>query len=108
MQEHCAEHLHRNVLNSEYFPDFLPALQDGYLRTDASFLQWAAMSQRRNKASDAGAAAVTCLVTASHLTLAHAGDCRAILIRRSSTKHEHVDLTKDHTADDSLRPDEIS
>lgn len=105
-QEHCADYLHRNMLESQYFPDLLLALQDAYLRTDASFLRWA--SNRTPRESDAGAAGLTCVITSNHLALAHAGDCRAILVKHASCSDSFLDLTKDHTADDTLRADEMA
>ncbi|EOD35537.1 hypothetical protein EMIHUDRAFT_462475 [Emiliania huxleyi CCMP1516] len=48
--EHCAERLHANLVGSHHFPDLVPALQDAFLRTDASFLSWAASPGRRAKA----------------------------------------------------------
>jgi serine/threonine protein phosphatase PrpC len=107
-QDHCAECLHRNMLESQHFPDFLSALQDAYLRTDASFLRWAAMSNRKPRESNAGAAGLTCVITSNHLALAHAGDCRAILVKHESCSEAYVDLTRDHAADDLLRADEMA
>eukprot|EP00967_Tisochrysis_lutea_P143266 scaffold265870_cov30-Tisochrysis_lutea.AAC.2 len=107
LQEHCAENLHRNMLESRHFPDFRPALQDAFLRTDASFLRWAAMNERRARESNAGAAGLTCVITPTQMTLAHAGDCRAILVKHASCAESFMDLTKDHAADEGLRADEM-
>lgn len=107
-QDHCAECLHRNMLESQHFPNFLPALQDAYLRTDASFLRWADMSSRKPRESNAGAAGLTCVITQHELALAHAGDCRAILVKHTSSSEAYMDLTKDHAADDALRADEMA
>lgn len=109
--EHCAEHLHANIVNSSHFPDMQQALQDGFLRTDADFLQQAISSQR-NKDSLVGSAAVVMLATGQQLILAHAGDCRAVLVRREGAASSFEVLTSDHSAEESapgaglLRPDE--
>lgn len=95
-------------MESQHFPDFVPALQDGFLRTDASFLAWAASRSRKTKESNTGAAAVSVIVTAHHLTLAHAGDCRAILVKRKGSAHSFVELTTDHAADPSINPNEVA
>ena len=64
--------------------DPLAALQDGFLRTDAQILRHASEPHRRRQdKDDAGSAAVVTLATADRLYLAHAGDCRAILVKRS-------------------------
>lgn len=100
--------LHSNFVASEYYPDVASALPDSFLRTDADFLEHASTSANR-KLTSMGAAAVSMVVTASHLTIANAGDCRALLIRRNGT---FTDLSVDHTAelqDDNWtphRPDE--
>lgn len=84
------------------------ALQDSFLRTDADFLRYA-MRSANKKATEAGSAVVSMVVTANHLTIAHAGDCKAVLIKRNGT---YVDLTDDHTAEvqedgwTPIRPDE--
>lgn len=109
--EYCAEHLHANLLRSPLFPDAVHALQDAFLTTDASLLGWASRPERLcKKASDTGAAAAVCVVTASELVVAHVGDCRAILIKRdgcgAAAAAEFVDLSSDHVADDTARPDE--
>ena len=85
VSEYAADRLHDNVLASPYMAqlDAHAALQDGLLRTDAELLRRAEQPQRR-KTADAGSAAVCMLATADTLTLAHAGDCRAILVRRSN------------------------
>ena len=83
--EYAACNLHSNVIASEHMPDLVPALKDGFLRTDAELLrQFSAVGGRR-KGCDSGTAAVAMVVTADHLTVAHAGDCRALLIKRSSS-----------------------
>ena len=111
MQEHCALHLHANIVNSSHFPDMQQALMDGFLRTDADFLQQAISSQR-NKDSLVGSAAVVMLATGQQLILAHAGDCRAVLVRREGAASSFEELTSDHSAEESapcaglLRPDE--
>lgn len=104
----CADSLHTNVLGSPHFPEALvSALHDGFLRTDADWLARAAMCQRK-KESNAGTAAVVMMVTSHELVLAHAGDCRAILVRRAgSGLAPFVELTSDHTAEEALRPDEL-
>lgn len=110
-QEHCAEHLHNNILSSSHFPDLQSALKDAFLRTDADFLQQALRSQR-NKDSLVGSAAVVMLATGQQLILAHAGDCRAVLVRREGAAVPFEELTSDHSAEESapgeglLRPDE--
>ncbi|KAL3923891.1 MAG: hypothetical protein SGPRY_004083, partial [Prymnesium sp.] len=106
--EFCAEHLHDNIINSQHFPDIIPALKDGFLRTDADFLTLAETATCK-KVTESGSAAVTLLVTLEQLSVACAGDCRALLIKRDGT---HVDLSTDHTAElhenscVPLRPDE--
>ena len=117
--EYAAQRLHQHVLDSAHFPtDVLSALQDGFLRTDAELLRRAAAPPRR-KDDDCGAAAVACLVTHDSLAIAHAGDCRAILVKRSGQALSFVALTHDHTADriptadghdlgeQYVRPDEV-
>ena len=82
VSEYCADHLHDNVLTSEFAAhDPLTALQDGFLRTDAQLLRRAAASRRQQ---DAGSAAVVAMATAEEIFLAHSGDCRAILVKRSA------------------------
>jgi len=109
--EHCAEHLHANIVSSSHFPDMEPALKDGFLRTDADFLQQALRSQG-NKHSLVGSAAVVMVATGQQLILAHAGDCRAVLVRREGAACPFEVLTCDHSAEESapgadlLRPDE--
>ena len=117
VSEYAADRLHDNVLASPYMAqlDAHAALQDGFLRTDAELLRRAEQPQRR-KTADAGSAAVCMLATADTLTLAHAGDCRAILVRRSNAPGApFVELTCDHSAELDkplcdggvpLRPDE--
>lgn len=104
--EFCADSLHTNVLASAHYPELVSALQDGFLRTDADFLARAALAQRK-KESNAGTAAVVMVVTALELVLAHAGDCRAILVKRKGASPPFVELTSDHTAEQELRPDEL-
>ena len=110
-QEHCAERLHANILSSSHFPDMQLALKDAFLRTDADFLQQAMRSQR-NKDSLVGSAAVVMMATGQQLILAHAGDCRAVLVRREGAAIPFEELTLDHSAEESapgaglLRPDE--
>ena len=90
--EHCAARLHDHVLASEHCPsDVLSALQDGFLRTDAELLRRAAAPPRR-KDDDCGTAAVVMPATADGLALAHAGDCRAILVKRSGAQVPFVAL----------------
>lgn len=110
----CSQHLHRNMRDSQHFPDLVPALQDGFLLTDADLLRRAAEHPRK-KESNAGAAAIVTVITAHQIVVAHAGDCRAVLVKRNGG---FVDLTADHTADDEtcqpaaasiqLRPDELA
>lgn len=104
--EHCAERLHANLVGSHHFPDLVPALQDAFLRTDASFLSWAASPGRRAKESHAGAAAVALVVTPNHLTVAHAGDCRAILVKKEGATRSFEALTHDHVAERSVCAEE--
>lgn len=116
--EFCANHLHQNILESSHMPaDLLTAMQDGYLRTDADILRRA--SRDRGKQAHVGSAAVTMLVTADALALAHAGDCRALLVKRSGSSLPFVELTCDHSAEnvplpcgkpstEPMRPDEVT
>jgi serine/threonine protein phosphatase PrpC len=114
--EYCADHLHDNVMNSTFLThDVLAAMQDGFLQTDAELLD-AASAQPRRKGYDAGTAAVCMFATPDKLLLAHAGDCRAVLVRRSgSAGQSYVELTNDHSAERAqssegghfLRPDEV-
>ena len=69
-------HLHANIVNSSHFPDMQQALKDGFLRTDADFLQQAISSQR-NKDSLVGSAAVVMLATGHH-ALPHAPACASL------------------------------
>ena len=109
--DYAVEHLHPNLMRSA-FADVGDALRDAYLRTDAGVLAAAAAIPKK-KASNAGAAAVTMLAHARRLVLAHAGDCRALLVKRSGM---FVELTRDHSAEDDpaapvptpLRPDEVA
>ena len=109
--EHCAEQLHDNILRSVHFPEMELAVKDGFLRTDFDYLTKAFAAQR-NKDVCAGAAAVVALVTGQRMLLAHAGDCRAVLVRRAGAARPFEVLTRDHTAEDRpgtencLRPDE--
>ena len=109
--EHCAEQLHENIVRSVYFPQLELAVKDAFLRTDIDYLTKALASQR-NKDVCAGAAAVVALVTGQRMLLAHAGDCRAVLVRRAGAARPFEVLTRDHTAEDkpgteeNLRPDE--
>ena len=111
-QEHCAEHLHDNIVSSSHFPAMEFALKDGFLRTDADFLQQA-LSTKLNKDRLVGSAAVVMMATCQQLILAHAGDCRAVLVRREGAAIPFEVLTYDHSAEESapgsadlLRPDE--
>lgn len=99
-QELCAERMHAHIRSSAHFPDLVSAVQDGFLRTDADVLANAAAHPKR-KESNAGSAAIAMLVTAHQLVLAHAGDCRGILLKRDGS---FVSLTADHAADED--PDE--
>ncbi|KAL1529814.1 hypothetical protein AB1Y20_000746 [Prymnesium parvum] len=109
--EFCAENLHENVVQSQHYPDVVTALKDGFLQTDADFLNYVTSSRGRCKAADAGSAAVTLMVTASHLAVAYVGDCRALLIKHNG---DHVELSNDHTAElhegcnMPIRPDEAA
>lgn len=95
--EHCAQRLHENVLQSQLMPhDLLTSLQDGFLRTDAQLLHHASLQPRGKMV---GTAAVVMVATADHYALAHAGDCRAILVKRSGASPAFVELTNDHTAE---------
>lgn len=111
VSEHCATHLHANVLSSTHMPDVLQALQDGFLRTDADVLDEVSAPDRsgaRRRGWDAGTAAVAMFVTAQDLAFAHAGDCRAVLVKRSGSPVPFVDLTIDHAAAGVPdRPDEV-
>ena len=113
VSEFCADYLHDNVVSSQHASaDPLSALQDGFLRTDAQLLRLAGSAERR-KQNDAGSAAVVVMATAETLHVGHAGDCRAILVKRSDplaswhpdqvTTDGHalsfVELTRDHTAE---------
>lgn len=93
--EYCAEHLHANILRSEFFPDMYSALQDGFLRTDADILRKLS-SLPGKRGSAAGTAAAVVLATANELWFAHAGDCRVLLVKRDGTFKQ---LTHDHTAE---------
>jgi len=105
--EHCSRHLHSNVLGSVHYPDAQSALMDGFLRTDADVLRAAdarktgAAGGKCAKGWDAGTAAVVALVDETSVHLAHAGDCRALLVKRSGSARPYEDLTLDHTADTS-------
>lgn len=110
--EYCATSLHANVMNSDYMPALVPALQDGFLRTDAELLK--TFSTRRGKGNDQGTAAVVTLVTDAKLITAWAGDCRALLVKRSSSPIPYVELSRDHSAEHveeygagPMRPDEV-
>ena len=87
------------------------ALKDAFLRTDADFLQQAMRSERK-KDSLVGSAAVVVMATGHQLIMAHAGDCRAVLVRREGAAVPFEELTSDHSAEESapgaglLRPDE--
>ena len=99
--EYCAAHLHEHVLASPFMPHLASALRDAFLRADANMLHDLA-SRGQRKGWDAGTAAVVMTATASQLTLAHSGDCRAILVKRSSSSTSSVpfiELTSDHVAE---------
>lgn len=97
--DYCAEHLHANVLNSAHFPDLELALPDGFLRTDADLLARASAAIHK-KESNAGSAAAAVVVTARHIWVAHAGDCRVVLVkRRPEAAGSFEELTNDHTAE---------
>ena len=105
--EHAALRLHDNVLGSNHFPaDCLSALQDGFLRTDAELLRKSAAPPRR-KDDDCGAAAACVMVTHDAIAVAHAGDCRVLLVKRSSAGDgpSFVALTNDHSAERIPHPD---
>ena len=107
--EHCVEHIHDNFLASSMLPNMYYALQDSFLRTDASLLSWISDDKRAwRRGFDTGAAAAVAIVTATELTVAHTGDCRVILIKREGSREDFVDLTTDHVADAELRPDETT
>ena len=112
VSEFCADYLHDNVVSSQHASaDPLSALQDGFLRTDAQLLRLAGGAG--GEQNDAGSAAVVVMATAETLHVGHAGDCRAILVKRSDplaswhpdqvTTDGHalsfVELTRDHTAE---------
>ncbi len=98
--EHCRQYMHRNVVGSDHFPDIVSALQDGFLRTDADVLRAATAAKcHGRKGWDAGSAAVVMFVDSDRLTLAHAGDCRALLVKRAGSPEPFVELTSDHAAD---------
>ena len=102
--EYAADCLHQNVLSSAHFPsDVFSALQDAFLRTDCELLRRAAAPPRR-KDDDCGAAAAACLVTHDAIAIAHAGDCRAILVKRTGAHTSFVPLTHDHSAERSACP----
>jgi serine/threonine protein phosphatase PrpC len=98
-------------VSSSHFPDMPQALKDAFLRTDADFLQQAMRSERK-KDSLVGSAAVVVMATGHQLIMAHAGDCRAVLVRREGAAVPFEELTSDHSAEESapgaglLRPDE--
>ncbi len=109
--EYAAATLHSHVMRSDYMPALVPALQDGFLRTDAELLHH--FSTRRGKGNDQGTAAVVTLVTDDTLVTAWAGDCRALLVKRSSSPVPYVELSRDHSAEQASafcqpRPDEIA
>lgn len=98
-------------------------MQDGFLRTDAQLLRKASAVPRRKQYS-AGSAAVVMMAAQDTLALAHAGDCRAILVKRSGGASssaggaepvKYVELTSDHSAEaraaaeggGPMRPDEV-
>lgn len=70
-------------------------MKDGFLQTDADFLS-EVLGRGKRKACDAGSAAVTVVITAKQLAVAHVGDCRALLVKRDGS---HFELSNDHTAD---------
>ena len=121
--EHASLHLHHNIVSSAHFPsDVLSALQDAFLRTDAELLRRAA-APPRTKEDNCGSAAAVVVVSCDGVGVAHAGDCRAILVKRSSSLQaggpSFVELTHDHSAeriklpdggysDHFERPDEVS
>jgi len=98
--EYCAESIQDNIKNSSHWPDMVPALVDAFLKTDAEVLTEAAANPMK-KVSDVGSAGVVMLATAHQLTVAHAGDCRAILVKRASAHPlSHTDITIDHAVVD--------
>ena len=110
-QEHLADHLHDNIVRSGYFPDMEHALKDGFLRTDADFLQQAMQSQK-NKDLLVGSAAAVVIATGQQVVVAHAGDCRVLLVKREGAARPFIELTRDHSAEEAkpgaglFRPDE--
>ena len=121
--EYAAHTLHEHVVQSAHFPsDVLSALQDAFLRTDAELLRRTA-APPRTKEDNCGSAAAVVVVSCDGVGVAHAGDCRAILVKRSSSLQaggpSFVELTHDHSAeriklpdggysDHFERPDEVS
>ena len=95
---YCAAHLHQHMLASTFMPHLKLSLEDAFLRADANILERFDGPERR-KGWESGTAAAVMLVSASKLTLAHAGDCRAILVKRSGSTVSFIELTVDHAAE---------
>lgn len=107
---YAASMLHSHVMRSEYMPTIVQALQDGFMRTDAELLHH--FSMRRGKGNNQGTAAAVTLVTDDKLVTAWAGDCRALLVKRSSSPVPYIELSRDHSAEQVSafchpRPDEV-
>lgn len=95
---YCAAHLHQHILASTFMPHLKLSLEDAFLRADANILERFDGPEWR-KDWDSGTAAAVMLVSVRKLTLAHAGDCRAILVKRSGSTVSFIELTVDHAAE---------
>jgi len=89
--DYCAQHLHGSVFGQACFPASVgDALRAGFSQTDTAFVKLA-----RQGGASCGTAAVAAVLHRGVLTVAHCGDCRAVLAKAGAPG---VALTEDHRA----------
>lgn len=93
----CVEFLLKNVSEDPTYPNKPEAaLVNGFLKTDAQFLEIA-----KSGYFDDGTTAVVAMIEEEHIYVGNVGDSRAVLIRKN--EKEPVELSRDHKPN---RPDE--
>ena len=95
--EYCIQNVHANLEADGAFAggDVGQGLKNAFMKTDRDYLKLCDMTN-----SDDGTTAMAMVTTDTKLTVANAGDCRAVLVRQSG---EPVALSSDHKPN---RPDE--
>jgi len=90
--EFARERMLTSIITNNTFPsDIEASLVSAFLRVDQEYLAATCANE-----DSAGTTALTALVWGSHLYVANAGDCRAVISRRGKA----VPLTKDHKPHD--------